>query len=245
MLRALGVTGPIKLVNAYIMAGTLNQHATNARNGTATGLVRQEFSANGKYTETPIQTNGSFLALIKEEPWDVITLQQGSTSSGVASTYNVDLTDLISYVNNNKTNLNFKFGWHMTWAWALTGAYNSWSPYSGQNDMYTKICSAVQTAIVPKGFDFIIPTGTAIQNYRGVYGDILNDTDNTHLNNLGHYIATAMWIKTIAGYDFSNLVTPYYNSQHYNTGTPITIDATLRDRIALAVNNADASPGYN
>ena len=243
LFQKLGVTGTIKIVNAYISGGSLSQHATNARNGTNTGLRRQLFNASGTGPSTT--TPSSLLQLIKEEPWDVITLQQASDESATASTYNADLDYLISYVNSNMThNPNFKFGWHMTWAWAKTGRDGKWgsNPYNNQLNMYNGICNAVQTKIVPKlnagDFDFIIPSGTAIQNARAtaLFGDNLNISDNTHLNALGSHVAAAMWIKTIAGYDFSNLPLPY------NTGE--SIDQTKRTKIAQAVNAAFASPGY-
>ena len=243
LLTKFGVTSNIKLVNAYIPGGSLNQHATNAINNTNTGLYRQEYFANG----VDVITNpNSLFDLIKEDKWDVITLQQSSWESGNSLSYNDDLIYLITYVNTNMThNSNFKFGWHMTWAWA-NDDYPDWSTsyYIDQADMYTKICSTVKTEIVPKGFDFIIPNGTAIQNYRGLHGDVLNIYDGTHLNNLGHYIATAIWIKTITGYDISNLPVPYSNPLHYCAGPAITIDVILRGQIAQAVNDAFVLPGY-
>ena len=243
LLRISGVTGDIKLMVAYISGGSLSDHANNVRNNKYTNLTRRIYNANGSSTNS---SSGAYtlLQMIQEEPWDIITLQQASASSGQPATYDTHLEFLMDYVKTNKTNPNFKFGWHMTWAWG-SGNYSG-SSYSNQLDMYTKICNAVKTKIVPKGFDFIIPTGTAIQNARAteLFGNTLNVSDGTHLNNHGHYISTATWLKTITGYDFSNFTVPYKNNGHGWGGSVITIDATMRSKIAQAVNSAYETPGY-
>ena len=238
LLTQLGVNGSnIILANAYISGGSLNDHFTNAKNNTKAELKRETFLANGKITET---SKGAYTLqeLIEQQPWDVITLQQASNYSGVSSTYNTDLDFLIQYIADHASNPNYKLGWHMTWAYR-SGYSSSWP----QLFMYHEICNAVETKIVPNNaFDFIIPTGTAIQNARGLYGDILND-DGTHLSNLGRYIAAAMWIKTITGYDIASLKTPYTASDtYYYNAIPYTINAGDLTKIVQSVNAAYASP---
>ena len=240
MLRQLGVTGNITLVNAFISGGTLKDHAEHARANQSTKLQRRTFLAGGGQTSA---TGITLLQMIQQEAWDVITLQQASMESGASSTYNADLDYLIDYVRKNATNKNFKLGWHMTWAWADGISYYN-GTYGNQDKMYQAICTAVQTKIVPElktgVFDFIIPTGTAIQNYR-VHGDHLNH-DGTHLSNLGCYIAATMWVKTITGYDISKLTTPYVANKTWGGAPSVTINATDLPDIIQAVNAAAKSP---
>ena len=241
----------IKLVNAYIAGGTLKNHADNARNNTSINLYRQT------YNESGIATNvGGFTLqqLIKEDDWDVITLQQASEDSGDPDTYNIDLVYLIDYVNTNATNPKFKLGWHMTWAYAesyITGNVNYTDLYGNQDGMYHAICNTVQDKISPKpdgAFDYIIPTGTAIQNARTHYSDEEISYDGSHLENLGCYIASAMWIKTITGYDIAKLTTPYPMYLEWDeilygpSPTETTINASTLLKVVEAVNAAATNP---
>ena len=255
LLKQLGVDeknkGNIKLVNAYIGGGSLENHAKKAKDHSyAVNLSRQTFSANGGINWSN-PNEYTLKQMIQQEEWDVITLQQYSEDSGNASTYNADLDYLINYVdenmkdgNNPNNNPNYRLGWHMTWAYTAP-AYIIWHYGNNQHGMYDSICHVVQRKILPNNaFDFIIPSGTAIQNarYPDFFGDILN-RDGSHLNNLGAYIATTMWIKTITGYDIANLAVPYTASVIIGGTSPtITIDGSTHDKVVQAINAAYISP---
>jgi len=247
-------TDKTMLVNAFIAGSSLQNHAANAKNNSI-AYRRMYFIPKG-YDCSPTPPTFTLKSLIQESEWDVITLQQESSTSGQPATYNQDLVDLINFVKTEYYNKwghqNFKLGWHMTWAYA--SGYSGLSNYgNNQRTMYEAICNAVQEKIVSNpAFDFIIPVGTAIQNARrndpDGFGDILT-RDGTHLNNLGCYIAAVMWIKTIFKYDISKLHVPYNanNSEMGqadpgSVGGPVTIDQTKLTKIVNAVNAADASP---
>ena len=191
----------IALVNAYIGGQTLQGHASNAESNAAS-YIRQSFGPDGIINRIP---NVTLKSLIESNNWDYITLQQGSPISGMVATYNDDIDKLIAYIRANCTNPNVKIGWHMTWAYAakekvssdVLSAYNT--NYSGsQMTMYTMIVNSVQSKILTNSdFDFIIPSGTAIQNARDFYGDVMNGGDGYHLNNKGQFIAGAMWLRQI------------------------------------------------
>ena len=195
LLKQLGVNeSRIKVVNAYIGGGSLQNHANFARSYTPVDV--QVFGAVGMpWFRAHLEQ------IIRQDQWDVITLQQNSDNSLNSSTYNESLDYLVNLVTTLAPNA--KLGWHMTWAWA-----NNRNGVN-QNYMYTSICNAVKEKIVPNNkIKFIIPTGTAIQNARNYYfGDNLTN-DGTHLNDRGCYVAAAMWVKTITGYDISRLTMP-------------------------------------
>ncbi len=218
MLRHVGVTGDIVLMNALINGGDLEDHANNIRVDDYSDLYRQTF-----HTEGAINTSAAgaytLRQMIRSENWDVITLQQASAVSGVPETYNNDLDFLINYIHDNaREPKNYKLGWHMTWAYAASYfPLYTWAitRYGNQQGMYEMTCTTVQEQILlhrGASFDFVIPVGTAIQNARKPsslgFGDYLN-YDGTHLDNRGCYIAAATWIKTITGYDIARLETPY------------------------------------
>lgn len=188
-------TEDICLVNAYIGGMDLQGHASNAASD-AKAYTRQSFGIKGSMSSSPGVTLKS---LIKEKKWDYITLQQASHHSGNAGTYDPYIDNLLKFIKDNCTNPDVQIGWHMTWAYAKDSTHSGF-PYYGSNQMtmYDGIVNAVKTKIVPKGFDFIIPVGTAIQNARTteLFGDKLN-SDGYHLNDFGRFIAGAMWVRQI------------------------------------------------
>jgi len=243
-LRQLGMDEDIKLVNAYIDGGFLSDHANSIRANDYSSLKRETFGAAGIINESNF---GAFTLreLIEQEKWDLICLQQGSRSSGKPLTYNEDLDLIIDNVRLYATNPNFKLIWHMTWAWARGYLQFGEATYPDQIPMYEAICATVQSKIKLKkdggDFDFIIPSGTAIQNARKFFGDKMNH-DGTHLNNLGSYIGSAMWIKSITGIDLTGLSTGYVANKKKGNSLPITIDAAAKSQIVKAVNDAHANP---
>ena len=134
----------------------------------------------------------------------------------------------------------------MTWAWAQNHWTNNptWTVYSkNQLVMYHAICSTVIAKIESNSaFDLIIPSGTAIQNYRTQQNDDNLNHDGTHLSNLGCYIAAAMWVKTITGYDIANLTTGYVANKTWGSSPSVTITPAILGNIVQAVNDATATP---
>jgi hypothetical protein len=190
----------IDTVNAYIGGCTLQTHANNARSDSP-AYERQTFRLGGNLVY-PSSWDNKLKDIITSNDWDVITLQQASVYSGKPDTYNSDLTELIAYVKQHATNPNVKLGWHMTWAYAGSYGDSSFDGYGkDQMTMYNAIVSTVPDKIKLKSeggdFDFIIPSGTAVQNGRTTtWGDNLN-SDGTHLNDRGRFIAAAAWVRTI------------------------------------------------
>jgi len=238
MLSQLGAdAGNITLVNAFIGGCDLYTHAQNARNNNC-AYIRQSFHQSGVMRAS--DSLYSLKRIVKEQSWDVITLQQASGSSGKAETYNADLDYMINYVKANAVNPKFRFGWHMTWAYRENppSVHPSFADYNfNQLRMYDMICGAVKSKIIPNGaFDFIIPSGTAIQNARRHFGDTLNNADDGfHLNNLGRYVAGATWVSAITDFDIAGLRAPY-NAAADNPAT--LIDHESLSKIVQSVNTA-------
>lgn len=139
---------------------------------------------------------------IRDEEWDIITLQQESSDSGIKSTYDYRLLNLANFIKKKAINDNVKLAWNMTWAYQQDYERKEFSKYNrSQITMYNGIVDAVRSKVLSLGvFDIIIPTGTAIQNVRtSVIGDVLT-RDGFHLTkDLGRYIAGLSWYTTITG----------------------------------------------
>ncbi|MBE6927997.1 MAG: DUF4886 domain-containing protein [Ruminococcaceae bacterium] len=225
--KNLGIS-KIHLGNLYIGGCTLNKHYTNAKNDSA--AYTYYTNTSGSWTTT---SSYKMSKALTSRSWDFVTMQQASGDSGTASTYNSDLTNLISYVKGKLNSSSTKLVWHMTWAYQGGSSKLSNSVYSSQTDMYDKIIAAVKSKIVSNSnFKMIIPNGTAIQNART---SLIKDNltrDGYHLNyNFGRYIAGLTVVKTLTGLDISKV-----------TYKPGNVNYALQQIAIESANNAVASP---
>ena len=190
----------VKLGNLVIGGCTLYTHNTFAK------ADRDAYTfytnSNGKWSGT---ASYKMSDAIQSDDWDFISLQQSSGKSGIADTYNADLTELADYVHQLAPNA--KLVWHMTWAYAQNSTHSEFSQYgSDQLRMYQNIVSAVQEKVLTNRlFSKVIPSGTAIQNARTSYiGDTLTQ-DGHHLAPLGCYIAGLTYFHSLTGISLKDL----------------------------------------
>jgi len=235
ILRDMGVEN-IVLGNLYIGGCTLQTHAKNAA-ANAEKYTYYKCSAETEGKWETVEGKKSIEYGLKDEDWDYISLQQASGQSGIPSSYEPYLTQLVDYVKANKTNPDAKLMWNMTWAYQGDSTHGDFAKYANSQDvMYRAIINAVQTNIVNnENFDFIIPCGTAVQNMRtSQIGDVLT-RDGYHMNKIyGRYLLGVMWAKRIVGGDLGYLSTlPGDNGEI----TPVVLDS-----IKESVENAFEKP---
>ena len=193
--KAEGMTDVV-IGRLYISGCTLALHLENARTNKPAYTYYKNNSGEWNQMES-----ATLLHALQDEQWDIITMQQGSGTSGQADTYLKSIDALVKYVNDNKTNPNAQLVWHMTWAYQEGSTNKAFPRYnSNQMVMYTAIVNAVQTVIVPmEEFHSIIPVGTAIQNIRTSFiGDNVTK-DTYHLNKLGEVIGAYTWYAVFTG----------------------------------------------
>ena len=186
----------VVLGNLYIGGCSLNTHWSKISGNSASYTY---YKNNVGAWST---TNGVAVSTaLKDEKWDVITVQQASGGSGVASTYG-NLQNILDYVNENKTNPDAKIMWHLTWAYAQDSDHGDFSKYGNdQMTMYNSIVSAYRSEVQTKSdISGLIPSGTAMQNLRtSYYGDTV-DRDGYHLHKgFGRYAAGLTWYAAITG----------------------------------------------
>ncbi len=189
--------------NMYIGGCSLATHRNNAENNISAYQMQKNT------TGTIVRTNNYNLkTALKEEEWDIITIQQVSGLSGEVDTYNDDIDYLIDFIEDNKNVYsNPQIYWHMTWAYAANSTHSDFPRYdSNQMTMYNKIVEATNAKIDTNDkIDGVIPAGTAVQNARSSYiGDNLT-ADGYHLNSNGEFIAGLTWIHKITGYDVDDM----------------------------------------
>jgi len=184
----------IALGHLFVGGCSLKQHA---------GFMETEEAAyvyykctEGLWVETPDTT---LLTGLLDEEWDVITMQQASHDSGVVTSYQPYLNNLIAYVQEKCPNA--RIMWHMTWAYQSDSDHKAFPTYGNeQSTMYYGIVNCLQKEIdTNENIAATIPTGTVIQNLRGsVIGDRLT-RDGYHLNDLGRLAASYTWYAVLAG----------------------------------------------
>ena len=184
--------------NMFIGGCSLERHVKNARDN-APAYAYRKIGTDGKKRE---KGKMSLEAVLADEAWDYVSLQQASPFSGMYETYEASLPELIEYVKvrlPKKTKLML----HQTWAYASTSKHSGFKNYNcNQLTMYQAIVNAVKKAGKLAKIKFIIPSGTAIQNARTSFvGDHLT-RDGFHLDlSIGRYTAACTWFERIFGVD--------------------------------------------
>jgi len=178
----------------HIPGCTIATHWAKAQSGEATYQFYKNNSGKWEITANYTMAQG-----IEEEDWDVITFTQGSGLYGLKDAYG-ELDELVAFVNEKKTNPDAQLAFHMTWAFPPTCTNARFEKYANdQNVMYKCITDVAQNVVMPMGMDFVLPSGTAIQNARPATGEIFCQEDGYHLNGVGEYVAGYAWFVSLTG----------------------------------------------
>lgn len=149
--------------------------------------------------------------LLSADAWDAITIQQASGQSWQADTYLPFGENLLNEIRRVAPQA--KVYVQETW---------SYTPYDGrlvkwgidQTQMYEKLHEAYARFAAQFNLP-IIPTGTAVQDFRkampsadGITGDPCGQPkgkDKFHLNREGEYLQACVWMATLYDYDVTKL----------------------------------------
>ena len=180
--------------NAYIGGCSIDRHYNNLVKDSALYAYRKV--VGGVRSE---QRKVTLKRIIRDEQWDIISLQQASQHSGIPTSFQ-NLPLLKRLVESYTTNLHVEFVWHMTWAYAEDCQSKKFEPYDyKQRQMYSAIVSTMLGVMPAIGNPRIVPSGMAIQLVRHRLGDILC-RDGMHLSyTLGRYTAACTWCEFLTG----------------------------------------------
>ena len=180
--------------NAYIGGCSIDTHYDNLLNEKPAYIYRKVVGG-----VKAVRRKATLQSIIRDEQWDIITLQQASQLSGVSSSYS-NLAQLKRLIQSYTTNLHVQFMWHMTWAYADDYTSEKFQAYDyDQRKMYSAIVSTMQNVLPGVNIHRVIPSGTAVQLVRYRLGDILN-RDGFHLNlTIGRYTAACTWCEFLTG----------------------------------------------
>ena len=193
LAQAEGLT--VVIGNMYIGGCSLERHVNNLR-GNLKEYRYRKFDPQGKMKEI---WNYTLEQVLAEEEWDYISVQQVSSLSGKAESYNPWLPELVEFVKERQPQAELMF--HATWAYAPHSNHEAFPNYGkDQLKMYNAIIEATYQEVPKVGIKLIIPSGTAIQNARTSF--LGNDLtrDGFHLSKpLGRYIAACTWLEAVLG----------------------------------------------
>ena len=125
--------------NAYIGGCSIDTHYDNLLNEKPAYIYRKVVGGVKQ-----VKRKATLQSIIRNEQWDIITLQQVSQLSGIASSFG-NLAQLKRLIMSYTTNLHVQFMWHMTWAYAEDFTKENFSAYHyDQREMYSAIVSTMQ-----------------------------------------------------------------------------------------------------
>ena len=212
----------VVVANLYIGGCSLENHAKNAKEDAKAYEYRKFVDGEWSNKEKTSLKEG-----VLDEEWDVIVFQQQSKNTGIWQTYQPFLSELITYVRNLT---DARFAFNMTWAYPTGSKSENFAYYDNNNaKMYKSITSVVGTKIESDfNFDFIIPTGSAVQN---ASDKIYLFRDDIHLNEKGRFLASLTWVKELYDVNLDEL-----------TYCPNEVSNEEADVFISAVNNAYYHP---
>ena len=170
-----------------------------------------------------VSRNATLLDGLKDEPWDIITIQETSGHSGTYETYKEWIPQLVSIIRKEALNPHATIAWHETWAYAANSDHGMFKLYDrDQMTMYNAIVDCVKRASEEFSIPVVIPSGDAVQIARGTrlnnQGEVPATCkvyqltrDGYHLTRQhGRYIAACTW--------FEALIRPVFGNSVYDNG---------------------------
>lgn len=157
---------------------------------------------------------------ITRHDWDIIVTQAGVFEAAATkdSAYNVniaeDLNALLEYVLSKDIEpaSKPKIGWNITWTCPSDEMMNDtyknhlYNNFANADEMYEAIVKTAKDVVAPAyDFEYIFPSGTALQNARSSAlepKDLYRDT--IHANDYGRLIVAYTWYCTLTGKDINS-----------------------------------------
>lgn len=186
-----------------LLDASLEDHARTAR------LMERKYEYR-KYRDGRAVTARKASTLIgglDDDDWDVVVLQQSLPRSGRAASYEPFLAALLDSVRHHCPTAALAL--QQPWAYSPDAKQAGFALYgNSQRAMYECIVEATCEAAARHYFDYLIPTGAAVQMARTRYGDVFvrrGDSftrDGERLTErAGRYLAALVWAETVLGVD--------------------------------------------
>lgn len=179
--------------NLVIGGCTLERHHNNILSGENAYYLE----INGKM----VAENVPLLETLLSEDWDIISIQQQSSSSMDFATFQPHLDAIVDYLRYHRPNA--KLALHQTWAYIDDAAFLADFGVKCANEMFLKVKSSYAQAAKAANIDIIIPSGQAMENLRLANASpIYRDPIHASLG-LGRYTLSLVWYSLLTGKDIA------------------------------------------
>ncbi len=220
----------IVLGNLHIGGCPISRHYQLSQSGAAEYAYYKNTTGTWEKTE-----NVAMMTALLDEDWDYITITSTPGQEGDPKFYEGCLDGLIAFLRANKTNPEAQIGYHMTWAFP-TNSQSSVMKLHGHDRrrMFEAITDTTQNHIMEKyDLDFLLASGTAIENARSVMGEVFTKDDGYHMNTYGEYVTGYMYFAAITGKPLTELkFKPNYITDTSRVTIARAVNAALNDPFA-------------
>ena len=188
--------------NCYIGGCTLEKHWNKESSPDSTVRNCNSYRKIVKGEKTTLGGK-SIEHILRDEPWDYVVFQQGAGLYGKPESHHPYLENFKEYAKNFLEPGSYKTGYQLNWAFPKNCTNSRFSYYDNDQMKMYEACASCAKGLLEEGYvDFIIPTGTSVQNGRGTSLEDTFNRDWGHLEyNYGRYTAALTWFETITGID--------------------------------------------
>lgn len=192
------------IANLYVGGCPISKHYDNLKNDLP--VYRYDRNNGSGWTQTP---DFRISDAIKEEKWDWITIQHGSSYGGSYTdeeSYK-ELSELVKGIKllaDEKTEIAF----NLTWVGEETYDHCEMLAFDrNQKRYFNAICDITQRLVAPiSDIVLVCQTGTAVQNARTTVLKGRLNRDGYHLSlDVGRYLAGLVFLRTLTGVSVDNI----------------------------------------
>ena len=220
----------IVLGNLHVGGCPISRHYELSQSGAAEYAYYKNTTGTWEKTD-----NVAMKTALLDEDWDYITITSTPGQEGDPKFYEGCLDGLIAYLRANKTNPDAQIGYHMTWAFPNGSPSSAMRLHKNSRTvMFNAITDTTQNHIMKKyDVDFLLASGTAVENARSVMGQVFTKDDGYHMNIPGEYVTGYMYFAAITGKPLTELkFKPNYISPESRVIIARAVNAALHDPFA-------------
>lgn len=182
----------LETANLYIGGCRLSLHHEHMMSGARAYELEKNGVGAGKRI--------SILEALESDSWDVVTLQQQSSSSAVYGTFQPYLNDLAAYVRDKAKGA--KLALHQTWGYADESEKLYVAGYPTHSAMFAPIRDSYARAMEDSSADILIPSGETVR-ILAESGFVVH-RDGFHASRgLGRFALALTWLGRLTDVDLS------------------------------------------
>ena len=125
LLESAGIRNVI-VARLYIGGCSLERHCDEY----AKGLSNYVYYKSTRNRWETVSKKATLLDGLKDEPWDIITIQETSGHSGTYETYKEWIPQLVGIIRKETLNPHATIAWHETWAYASNSEHGMFRLYN-------------------------------------------------------------------------------------------------------------------